>query len=54
MKKKGLKKITLNKETLRVLKDVETLNAVNGAGPSEPGYCSGSCAVSVCLTCEEA
>lgn len=47
MKKNSLKKITLNKETLRVLGDVDILNAGGGVVP-ETSYCSGSCAGSVC------
>jgi hypothetical protein len=48
MKKTGLKKITLSKETLRILEDVKTLNAGGGIYPESGGYCSGSCAGPVC------
>lgn len=45
MKKTGMKKITLNKETLRVLEDARILIALGGDAEI---YQSGSCAGSVC------
>lgn len=47
MKKSNLKKITLNKETLRILEDADTHKAGGGA-VREPDYQSGSCAGPVC------
>ena len=49
MKKNSLKKITLNKETLRVLRDVEILNAGGGAVDDYSGSCAGPvCSVVSC------